>query len=64
MSWTEREGQPVSAPQWRGFGTTVTEEMAERSVDGAVELDYALSGLTWRLICPAANALEPPDRRH
>jgi len=33
--------------------------MAERSVDGAVDLDYAPSGLTWRLTCPAASALEP-----
>jgi two-component sensor histidine kinase len=59
MSWTEREGPPVSAPVRRGFGTTVMKTMVERSVDGAVELDYARSGLTWRLICPTANALEP-----
>jgi two-component sensor histidine kinase len=58
MSWTEREGPPVSAPERRGFGSIVMETMAERSVDGAVELDYAPSGLSWRLICPAANALE------
>jgi PAS domain S-box-containing protein len=58
MSWTEREGPPVSAPQRRGFGTIVMEAMAERSVDGAVDLDYAPSGLTWRLTCPTANALE------
>jgi PAS domain S-box-containing protein len=61
MSWTEREGPPVSAPKRRGFGTIVMEAMAERSVDGAVELDYAPSGLSWRLICPAANALEPAN---
>jgi len=30
----------------------------ERSVDGKVDHDYALSGVTWRLTCPAANALE------
>jgi hypothetical protein len=36
--------------------------MAERSVDGKVDLDYAPSGLTWRLTCPAANALEPRGR--
>jgi two-component sensor histidine kinase len=59
MRWTEREGPPVSAPQRRGFGTIVMEAMAERSVDGAVDLDYAPSGLTWRLTCPTANALEP-----
>jgi hypothetical protein len=62
MSWTERAGPPVSAPQRRGFGTIVMETMAERSVDGKVNLDYAPSGLTWRLTCPAANALEPWER--
>ncbi|HKD30224.1 MAG TPA: hypothetical protein VKC66_30450 [Xanthobacteraceae bacterium] len=33
MSWTERDGPPVSAPQRRGFGTIVMETMAERSVE-------------------------------
>jgi two-component sensor histidine kinase len=59
MSWTEREGPPVSAPERRGFGSIVMETMAERSVGGAVELDYAPPGFTWRLTCPAANVLEP-----
>jgi PAS domain S-box-containing protein len=58
MSWTERGGPPVSAPQRRGFGSTVIEAMAERSVGGKVHLDYAPSGVAWRLTCPAANALE------
>jgi len=38
------------------------EAMAERSVDGNVDLGYAPSVLTWRLTCPAANALEPRER--
>jgi two-component sensor histidine kinase len=59
MSWTERDGPPVSAPKRRGFGAIVMEAMTERSVDGKVDIDYARSGLTWRLTCPAANALEP-----
>jgi two-component sensor histidine kinase len=58
MYWTEREGPPVFVPERRGFGTVVIKEMAERSLDGEVNLDYAPSGLTWRLTCPAANALE------
>jgi PAS domain S-box-containing protein len=62
MSWTERDGPPVSVPTRRGFGTIVMEAMAERSVDGRVDLDYAPSGVTWRLTCPAANALEPSER--
>src|SRR5262249_15596710 len=58
MSWIERDGPPVSAPERRGFGTIVMKAMAERSLDGAVQLDYASSGLMWRLTCPAASALE------
>src|SRR5262249_26197665 len=30
MSWTERDGPPVSPLQRRGFGTVVMKEMAER----------------------------------
>jgi PAS domain S-box-containing protein len=59
MSWTERDGPPVFAPKRRGFGTMVMEAMTERSIDGKVDLDYAPSGVSWRLTCPAANALEP-----
>ena len=55
MSWTERDGPPVSAPKRRGFGTIVMDTMTERSVDAKVDLDYASSGLT----CPAVNAVEP-----
>jgi two-component sensor histidine kinase/CHASE3 domain sensor protein len=57
MSWVERDGPPVSAPKRRGFGTVVMEAMTERSVDGTVDLDYSFSGLSWRLTCPAANAV-------
>jgi PAS domain S-box-containing protein len=57
MSWIERDGV-ASPPKERGFGTIVMEAMAERSVGGEVELDYAPSGVTWRLTCPAANVLE------
>jgi PAS domain S-box-containing protein len=58
MSWTERDGPPVRPPERRGFGSTVIDTMAKRTVSGEVELDYAASGLEWRLTCPAANALE------
>jgi two-component sensor histidine kinase len=61
MSWTERDGPPVSPPERHGFGTMVVGSMVERSVGGAVELNYAPSGLIWRLTCPAANAVEPVE---
>jgi PAS domain S-box-containing protein len=59
MSWIECDGAPVSAPRRRGFGAVVMQEMAERSLDGKVDLEYAPSGVTWRMTCPASNALEP-----
>jgi two-component sensor histidine kinase len=62
MTWTEHDGPPVSPPTRRGFGTVVMEAMAERGIRGAVNLDYAPSGVTWRLTCPATNALEPERR--
>jgi two-component sensor histidine kinase len=62
MSWTERNGPPVSRPERRGFGSTVIGVMAKLTVGGEVQLDYASSGLAWRLTCPAANALEPWER--
>jgi PAS domain S-box-containing protein len=58
MSWTERNGPPVSPPERHGFGSTVVGSMVEQSVGGEVEVNYAPSGLIWRLTCPAANALE------
>jgi PAS domain S-box-containing protein len=57
MSWVERDGPAVSAPKRHGFGTIVMETMAERSLEGEVDLDYAASGVTWRLTCPAESAL-------
>jgi PAS domain S-box-containing protein len=62
MSWTERGGPLPSAPRRRGFGTVVTKRMAERSLGGTVVLDFPPSGLTWRLTCPVANALEHAER--
>jgi PAS domain S-box-containing protein len=62
MNWTETGGPPVSAPPRRGFGTIVVDTMAARSVGGTVNLDYAPSGVRWRLTCPSVNALEPFDR--
>jgi hypothetical protein len=59
MSWTERNGPPVSPPERHGFGSTVVDSMTKLSVGGEVDLNYAPSGLMWRLTCPAANARSP-----
>jgi len=62
MSWTERKGPRVSAPERRGFGTTIVGRMVEASLSGTVDLDYAPAGVTWRLTCPKESALEPNER--
>src|SRR5215475_5207924 len=59
MGWIERDGPTVSPPVQQGFGSTVVASMAKATVGGEVQLDYAPSGLIWRLTCPTANALEP-----
>jgi PAS domain S-box-containing protein len=63
VSWTESNGPPVTSSERRGFGTTVIDSMAKRTLGGEVELDYAPSGLAWRVTCPAPNALEPATDR-
>jgi PAS domain S-box-containing protein len=64
MDWSERGGPAVRPPERRGFGSTVIEAMAKRTVGGEVEADYAPSGFGWHLTCPAANALEATVNIH
>jgi PAS domain S-box-containing protein len=61
MTWIERSGPPVAGPTHRGFGSTVVTSMAELSLDGATQLDFAASGLVWRLACPATKILDTGD---
>src|SRR5262249_3556670 len=63
MSWTESDGPPVAIPLRRGFGSTVLDTLAKMSLSADVELDYAASGLVWRLTCPADTILEPSTAR-
>jgi CheY-like chemotaxis protein len=52
IEWTESGGPPVAAPSSGGFGSTVICRLAERSLDAKVELNFPITGLTWRLQCP------------
>jgi PAS domain S-box-containing protein len=58
MSWSESGGPPVAAPTRRGFGSTVLDTLAKMSLTADVELNYAASGLVWRLSCAADKVLE------
>ena len=59
ISWLEDGGPPVTAPARRGFGSTVIGQMCRMGLDATVDLDYAPTGLSWRLECPVESALEP-----
>ena len=58
ISWRERGGPVVAAPSRTGFGSTVLCQVAKESLDAQVELNYASSGLVWRLRCPAEEIIE------
>ncbi len=58
MSWIESGGPPVELPHGAGFGSTVTGPMLESSLDAHAELDYAASGVVWRMRCPVENVLK------
>jgi len=57
MSWIEHNGPPVARPERPGFGSTVITSLPELTIGGETKLEYALSGITWHLTCPAAKAL-------
>ena len=58
ISWRESGGPIVKAPARSGFGSTVIGQMAEMSLNATVNLDYASSGLVWRLQSPIGSVLE------
>jgi PAS domain S-box-containing protein len=57
IGWIEHGGPNVVAPNRRGFGSIVVKTMAESSLDGDVDLEYAPTGLRWRVVCPASSVL-------
>jgi two-component sensor histidine kinase len=58
MSWLERGGPAVTAPQRTGFGHTIMAQLTEHSLGGKVGLDFAVKGLCWKISCPAVSVLE------
>jgi PAS domain S-box-containing protein len=58
MEWSENGGPKVVAPTQRGFGWTVLCQITKRSLDADVTLDYAPTGVVWRLGCPAGRVRE------
>ncbi len=60
IRWRERGGPSVRVPATAGFGSTVLCRVANESLGAQVELDYACTGVVWRLRCPAGEVIEWP----
>lgn len=61
LLWAEEGGPPVKAPERRGFGYTIMVAMVEKSLDAKVKIDYAPSGLVWKVEAPARCTYEGPE---
>ena len=47
--WAEKQGPEVLPPERTGFGSTVLGSMVENALEGTVSLEYAPTGLVWRV---------------
>jgi two-component sensor histidine kinase len=66
MTWQEKGGPLVTEPGRSGFGATVLTRVTTTSLGADTSLDFAPSGLVWRLACPIGNvtgALNDPSNR-
>jgi PAS domain S-box-containing protein len=52
MDWRESGGPPVTAPERTGFGSTLISDIPRRVFGGTAQVDYAASGVVWRLVAP------------
>ena len=58
MEWSEKGGPTVAAPTRRGFGWSVLCQLTKASLGADVTLEYAPTGVVWRLGCPADRVRE------
>jgi PAS domain S-box-containing protein len=50
LTWTERGGPSVAAPDRKGFGSRLIEGSLARDLHGTTAIDYAPDGVCWRLL--------------
>jgi two-component sensor histidine kinase len=58
MEWSENGGPTVVTPTRRGFGWRVLCQLTKMSLEADVTLEYAPTGVVWRLDCPADRVCE------
>jgi two-component sensor histidine kinase len=63
LEWVESGGPVVTQPRQRGFGSTVITQMVKAGLGCEPHLDFAPTGLIWRIACPAELVLEGGAKR-
>jgi PAS domain S-box-containing protein len=58
IEWSENGGPTVVAPTRRGFGWSVLCQLTKESLGADVTLEYAPTGVVWRLGCPVDRVRE------
>jgi two-component sensor histidine kinase len=58
IEWSESGGPTVVAPTRHGFGWSVLCQLTKMSLGADVTLEYAPTGVIWRLGCPADRVCE------
>jgi two-component sensor histidine kinase len=57
LIWRERNGPPVTPPDYHGFGSMVLKRIVEATLSGSVQHDFGVGGVSWTLETPAAAIL-------
>jgi len=60
MEWSESGGPIVVSPTRRGFGWSVLCQLTKMSLGADATLEYAPTGVVWRLGCPVERVCEGP----
>jgi PAS domain S-box-containing protein len=57
LGWHEQGGPAVTVPSQTGFGSIVTTEIAEMSLNAKVILKFEKAGIIWKLRCAASEVI-------
>jgi PAS domain S-box-containing protein len=57
LSWTERNGPPVTPPAHKGLGSYIVTRLFKHSLSGEVTQDFAPTGVRWSIRAPASAVL-------
>lgn len=59
IAWRESGGPPVRAPEHRGFGSQLIEDIPRRALGAEVLHEFAAEGMTWSLLAEGGVLADP-----